>query len=98
MEFSIPRVMELRFRVGVNSIDFAILCLQKEGALALTLLKKGCPRQESNLHRRFRKPLLCPLSYEDTLFSKDGIALSVELWRQNQRKPISIIPFFIGEL
>ena len=23
------------------------------------------PRQESNLHRRFRKPLLYPLSYED---------------------------------
>jgi hypothetical protein len=23
-----------------------------------------CPREESNLRTRFRKPLLCPLSYE----------------------------------
>jgi hypothetical protein len=26
--------------------------------------KSGCPRQESNLRTRFRKPLLYPLSYE----------------------------------
>jgi hypothetical protein len=29
----------------------------------IDLLKRGCPRQESNLRTRFRKPLLYPLSY-----------------------------------
>ena len=33
---------------------------------SLSALSFGCPRQESNLHQGLRRPLLYPLSYEDS--------------------------------
>ena len=38
-----------------------------DGRIAAPRSRTKCPRQESNLRTRFRKPLLYPLSYEGVL-------------------------------
>ena len=52
--------------VGVERIELSTSRSRTEHSTD-ELHPDGCPQQESNLHLRFRKPLLYPLSYEDSM-------------------------------
>ena len=51
--------------------------------MSYLLLVELCPRKESNLHYRFRKPAFYPLNYEDKLNCQIVKWLNCYAWHTN---------------